>query len=77
MDYTTDGAILDGNPTPEEIRETRLSAGLTQTQAARLIHSTLRTWQDHEAGKARMHPASWSLFRLKLKYPDIEEWLND
>ena len=43
-------------PTPDDIRATRLSAGLTQTKAAQLIHSSLRTWQDWEAGIAKMHP---------------------
>ncbi|WP_407058382.1 helix-turn-helix domain-containing protein [Zoogloea oleivorans] len=41
------------NPAPAEIRAAREAAGLTQSQAAALIHSTLRTWQDWEAGKAR------------------------
>ena len=53
------------NPEPEEIRTARRDAGLTQTEAAQLIHSTLRTWQDWEAGNARMHPGLWELFRMK------------
>ena len=36
-------------------------------EGARLIHSTLRTWQDWEAGKARMHPGLWELFILKTR----------
>lgn len=50
------------NPSPEAIRAAREAAGISQSAAAALIHSTLRTWQDQEAGKARMHPASWELF---------------
>lgn len=53
------------NPTPPEIRQARELAGLSQTAAAALISSTLRTWQDWEAGKARMHPGLWELFRIK------------
>ena len=53
------------NPTPAEIRQAREAAGLSQTAAASLIASTLRTWQDWEAGKARMHAGLWELFRLK------------
>jgi len=53
------------NPGPPEIRQARESAGLSQTAAAALISSTLRTWQDWEAGKARMHPGLWELFRIK------------
>ena len=53
------------NPSPQEIRQARESAGLSQTGAAAIISSTLRTWQDWEAGKARMHPGLWELFRIK------------
>ncbi|MBP8788262.1 MAG: hypothetical protein KBH41_12500 [Azonexus sp.] len=53
------------NPTPAEIRQARELAGISQTAAAALISSTLRTWQDWEAGKARMHPGLWELFRIK------------
>lgn len=55
------------NPKPEQIRAEREAAGLTQTGAAKLVHSTLRTWQDWEAGKARMHPGLWELFRIKSR----------
>ena len=53
------------SPTPEEIRSVRLEVGLSQTAAANLIYSTLRTWQDWEAGAAHMHPGLWELFLLK------------
>jgi len=53
------------NPTPAEIRQARELAGISQTAAAALISSTLRPWQDWEAGKARMHPGLWELFRIK------------
>lgn len=53
------------NPPPEEIRAARLAAGLTQTDAAQLVHTTCRVWQQWEAGDRRMHPAFWELFSLK------------
>lgn len=53
------------NPTPEEVRAAREAAGLSQTSAADLLHTTCRTWQQWEAGDRRMHPAFWELFRLK------------
>lgn len=53
------------NPSPAEVRAAREASGLSQSAAAELIHSTLRTWQDWEAGKARMHPGLWELFRIK------------
>lgn len=52
-------------PAPADIRTARTTAGLTQTEAARLIHSTLRAWQEWEAGNRQMHPGLWELFRLK------------
>ena len=55
------------NPTPEEVRAAREAAGLSQTQAARLIYCTLRGWQEWEAGNRRMHPAFFELFRAKSK----------
>jgi DNA-binding transcriptional regulator YiaG len=54
------------NPAPEAIRSARDAAGLTQTAAATLVHSTLRRWQEWEEGKHRMHPGLWELFRLKM-----------
>lgn len=58
------------NPAPDEVRSTREAAGLSQTAAAELIYSTLRTWQDWEAGKARMHPAFFELFRINIARGD-------
>jgi len=54
-------------PTPTEIRAAREAAGLTQTQAAALLHSALRAWQRWEAGDRAMHPAFWELFEIKSK----------
>jgi putative transcriptional regulator len=54
------------NPTPQEIIKAREDAGLSQTDAAQMIYSTLRTWQDWEAGQRRMHPALFELFEIKL-----------
>ena len=54
------------SPDPSEIKRARLRAGLTQTQAAEVIYSTKRTWQDWEGGLHQMHPALWELFKLKV-----------
>jgi DNA-binding transcriptional regulator YiaG len=56
-------------PTPDQIKAARQAAGLSQTAAAALIYSTLRTWQDWEAGKAAMHAGLWELFTIKTKPP--------
>jgi DNA-binding transcriptional regulator YiaG len=58
------------NPPPADIIAAREAAGLTQTEAAELVHSALRTWQQWEAepgtdGHRRMHPAFWELFLIK------------
>lgn len=53
------------NPDPVEVRAVREAAGLSQTAAADLIHTTCRTWQQWEAGDRKMHPAFWELFRIK------------
>lgn len=58
------------NPAPAAIRATREAAGLTQAQAAKLVHATLRAWQNWEAplgnSARRMHPGLWELFLRKL-----------
>lgn len=58
------------SPTPAEVRAERAAAGLTQVEAAALVHATLKTWQGWEAGTApsarAMHPGLWELFRIKL-----------
>lgn len=54
------------NPAPADIIARRKAAGLTQAQAAGLVHSKLRTWQQWEAGHRKMHPGLWELFRLKI-----------
>lgn len=65
------------NPTPEQIRAAREAAGLTQTAAAAIIYSTLRAWQDWEAGARRMHPQMWEAWRFKVEQPELWElWRN-
>lgn len=60
------GSGLSRNPQPSEIITAREASGLTQSEAAALVHSGLRTWQQWEAGDRRMHPALWELFVLKI-----------
>lgn len=51
-------------PTAAQIRAAREAAGLTQAQAAALIHTDARSWRRYEAGR-EMHPAFWELFLRK------------
>jgi len=57
------------SPIAEELRAARVASSLPQAAAARLIHSTLRTWQGWKAGVARMHPGLWELFQIKRIRP--------
>lgn len=62
--------ISSANPSPADIIAMREAAGLTQTEAAELVHSALRSWQQWEAqlgteGHRRMHPGLWELFLIK------------
>ncbi len=52
-------------PTPEKIKATRIASGLTQAEAAKLIFGAMRSWQDYEAGKRKMHPAIFAFFLLR------------
>jgi putative transcriptional regulator len=57
-------------PTPQEIRDARATAGLSQSNAAAKIHATLRAWQGWEADEGtpdhrRMHAGLFELFMVK------------
>ena len=52
-------------PTFAQIKQAREAAGQTQSEAAKLVHADLRSWQRWEAGDRQMHPAFWELYRLK------------
>jgi putative transcriptional regulator len=53
------------NPAPADIVAGREATGLTQTQAACLVHASLRAWQQWESGDRRMHAGLWELFVIK------------
>ena len=53
------------SPTPAAIREARLAAGVTQTEAAQTVRASLRGWQQWEAGDRAMPPGLFELFMLK------------
>ena len=50
------------SPAARLIRQTRIARGLTQKAAGAACMSALRSWQDWEYGKRRMHPAIWQVF---------------
>ncbi len=51
--------------TPAEILQARTAAGLSQAQAASLVHlgSAVR-WSEYERGVRVIDPARWELFQL-------------
>ena len=59
------------NPTPEQIKKSRLNAGLTQAQAAAVIHKKLLAWQRYESGDRAMDYALYELFLIKTGQIDI------
>lgn len=59
------------SPTQTEIRQARKQAGLTQSQAAELIHASAAGWRKWESGAREMHGAFWELFLIKTGTPDV------
>lgn len=51
---------------PATIKATREAKGLTQEQAAMLIGSSPRTWQEWEQGRRNMPSAKWALFLIMI-----------
>lgn len=50
-----------------DIRKLRRAAGLTQAEAAALVHSSVRAWQYWEAGTIQMPQAKRELLLQKLE----------
>lgn len=54
------------HPLPNEIIAARKAAGLTQAQAAELVHLGANTrWAEYENGTQRIDLARWELFIIK------------
>lgn len=61
------------NPTPDTIRQARRDAGLTQTEAAKIVSASMRAWQQWESGERAMPAGLFELYMLKTR-----QWsLND
>lgn len=61
------------NPIPSLIREARITAGLTQTEAAHTVQVSLRGWQQWEAGDRAMPPGLFELFMLKTRQWQLDD----
>ena len=57
--------MTTAKPLAPAIRSARHAAGLTQTEAAVLVHASLRTWQQWEAGVRGMPAGLFELFMIK------------
>ena len=60
-----DERLEAARPGSAAIRAARVAAGLTQTAAAQTVRSSLRGWQQWEAGDRAMPPGLFELFMLK------------
>jgi hypothetical protein len=58
-------ASASRSPLGAEVRAARLAAGLRPDQAGELVHERASRWLAFENEEARMHPATWELFKLK------------
>lgn len=65
-------------PTPQEVREARERAGLSQAQAAAKVLGSTKAWIKWESQDAtenrRMHPGLFKLFLITTGQP-VPDWL--
>lgn len=59
-------------PTPEQVKQARTTAGLTQKQAAEVIYKKILAWQRYESGDREMDVALYELFMLKTGQVELE-----
>lgn len=63
------GVLAVSVPSPDLIRRARRLAHLTQREAATLVGTPQRHWQDCESGRVRMPALKWALFLRLTKLP--------
>lgn len=59
--------LVFDSPKPEEIREARRRAGLTQSEAAAMLGKHRITWTRYEIGQSQMSPIEWDWWKSKVK----------
>lgn len=65
-------------PRPAEVVAAREAAGHTQTQAAAVVYTTLRTWQAWEEtdGDRPIHPGFFELYLIKTGQTQrLADWM--
>ena len=55
---------------PKSLKQTRKEAGITQAQAAEMVHVSLRTWLNIESGKTE-NKAAAELFLIKVRLGEV------
>ena len=67
-------------PTPQEVREARERAGLTQAEAAAKVLGSRDAWEKWESlspsENRRMHPGLFKLFLITTGQP-VPAWLSE
>lgn len=63
------GCLAVSEPSGDLMRRARRIAHLTQRQAATLIETPQRHWQDCESGRVRMPALKWALFLQRARLP--------
>jgi DNA-binding XRE family transcriptional regulator len=64
---------IDNMPATFEIKQARLSAGLTQQAAADLVGVSIKSWQAYEGGWRNIRPSTWSKFKTLTLAKSWEE----
>lgn len=59
--------LVKNNPSKEVVRLRRTEAGLTQVEAADLVHKSVDTFRGYERGRVVMQLDTWELFLLKTR----------
>ena len=54
------------NHTPQDLKQLRKDAKLTQWQAAELIYCSTSAFKKWELGQREMHPAFFELLKIKI-----------
>lgn len=68
--------VKPGPITPDIIKKARADAGLTQAQAAELIHVSIHAWRKWENGQREMPLMPFDFFLLKAGLGDWFHYLG-
>jgi len=68
--------VLSNNPSSDEVRQARESAGLSQAKAAARALVSLRAWIKYESGERKIPAPTWALFRLRSGFISMSDLDN-